>query len=314
MDITKRFNRIVAIYFQLQAKPMITAHNLAERFGVSKRTIYRDLKSLEQAGVPIYGEPGTGYSLVDGFKLSPPRFSEDEILTLAAAEKLMQKFGDLDLSNHFSSAISKVKSFLRYNEKINISVLEENMVMGEIGERFNHNVPSALSKLFEGISQRKIIDMDYQSGDAINPARREIEPVGVFHQSNFWYFIAYCHLRSDYRQFRIDRIHKLSLSSRSFTRTHKPLSHYLKQDKAPLTTRIRLSIPVQFARHLYWERSYFGFLSEEIDGNEVIMTFECPNMEHEFSRWYLMFADQAKILEPEELRGYVKKLLDKIKI
>src|SRR5690606_10432850 len=266
------------------------------------------------AGIPIYGEAGTGYALVDGFKLPPTRFSQEELLTLAAAEKLMQKFVDPDLFNHYCSAISKVKAYLRYNEKINVSVLEENMVMSEVGERFNEKVPSALSKLFEGISQHKIVDMNYQSGDSIDPVHREIEPVGVFHQSNFWYVIAYCHLRNDYRQFRIDRIHKIALSSRSFTRTHKPLSHYLKENETRTTTKIRLSIPFGFARHLYWERSYFGFISEEYHGNEVIMTFECSNMEHEFSRWYLMFADQAKILEPTELKEYVKKLLAQIKI
>src|SRR5690606_34165952 len=112
MDITKRFNRVVAIYFRLQAKPLVKAQDLAERFGVSQRTIYRDIKSLEQAGIPIYGEAGTGYALVDGYKLSPTRFSQEEIMTLAAAEKLMQKFVDPDLSKHFSSAINKIKAYL----------------------------------------------------------------------------------------------------------------------------------------------------------------------------------------------------------
>ena len=82
----------------------------------------------------------------------------------------------------------------------------------------------------------------------------------------------------------------------------------------PPTIKIRLSVPVKFARHLHWERSYFGFISEKIDGDQVVMTFECSNMEHEFSRWYLMFADQAKILEPMELKECVKKLLAQIKI
>lgn len=314
MDITKRFNRVVAIYFQLQAKPLVKAQDLAEQFEVSKRTIYRDIRSLEQAGIPIYGEAGSGYALVDGYKLSPTRFTQEEIMTLAAAEKLMKKFVDPGLSKHFGSAINKIKAYLRSNEKINISQLEENMMMSVMENRFNENVPSALSQLFEGIAQRKIVDMNYQSNSSTEPKRREIEPVGVFHQGSFWYFMAYCHLREDYRQFRIDRVHKIHLSDKSFTRKHKRLSYYLKKEQAPPTTRIRLSISREFARYLQWERSYYGFVAEETKGNEIIMTFESKNMEQEFARWFLMFADQATILEPVSLKESVKELLTRIRV
>src|SRR5690606_6212216 len=194
MDITKRFNRIVAIYFQLQAKAVVRAQDLADRFEVSLRTIYRDIRALEQAGIPIYGEPGTGYSLMEGYRLPATRFSQEEILSMAAAEKLMQKFVDPDLFKHFGSAINKIRSYLRYSEKVDITLLEENMLMGSIENTFNEKVPSALSILFEGIAQHKIVQMAYQNSSSSEFSRREIEPVGVFHQGNFWYFMAYCHL------------------------------------------------------------------------------------------------------------------------
>ncbi|PRD44566.1 helix-turn-helix transcriptional regulator [Sphingobacterium haloxyli] len=314
MDITKRFNRIIAIYFQLQAKPIVKAQDLAEQFEVSQRTIYRDIKALEQAGIPIYGEAGTGYGLVEGYRLPPTKFSREEILTLAAAEKLMQKFVDPDLFRYFSSALNKIKAYLRYSDKLNVNLLEENMLMGSLSHRFNENVPSALSILFEGIAQHIVVNMEYQSSSSVTPIHRKIEPVGVFHQGNYWYFMAYCHVRSDYRQFRIDRIQKIQLTSTPFTKKHKPLAYYLvKEDSGPTTT-IRICVPLQYARYMEWERSYYGFLSEEITDSGVIMTFECKNMEHEFARWYLMFADEAKILEPDELKDRVRELLSNIHV
>lgn len=313
MDITKRFNRIIAIYFQLQAKPLVKAQDLADQFEVSKRTIYRDIKSLEQAGIPIYGEAGSGYALVDGYKLSPSRLTQEEIMTLAAAEKLMKKFSDPDLSKHFASAINKVKAYLRSNEKDHISQLEENMMMSVMEHRFNENVPSALSRLFEGIAQYKIIKMDYQSSSSTEFTQREIEPVGVFHQANYWYFIAYCHLREDYRQFRIDRIQEIKRTDRPFTRTHKKLSYYMKKDDVLTKTRIRLSVSREFAKYLHWERPYYGFVSEEINGDQLVMTFESTNPPKEFARWFIMFADQATILEPITLKELVRELANQIK-
>ncbi|MFB5946478.1 helix-turn-helix transcriptional regulator [Albibacterium profundi] len=314
MDITKRFNRVVAIYFQLQAKPIVKAQDLAAQFDVSKRTIYRDIRSLEQAGIPIYGEAGSGYALVDGYKLSPTRFTQEEIMTLAAAEKLMNKFVDPHLAKHFGSAINKIKAYLRSDEKSDISILEENMMMSVMENRFNKNVPSALSQLFESVAQQKIVNMHYQSSSANEVTQREIEPVGLFHQGSFWYFMAYCHLREDYRQFRIDRVQQLDLTNRGFTRKHKKLSYYLNKDEAPPTTQIRLSIARDFARYIQWERSYYGFVSETVKGDEVEMTFESKNAEEEFARWYLMFADQATILEPLSLRTTVRDLLTRIKV
>lgn len=314
MDITKRFNRIVAIYFQLQAKPIVKAQDLAEQFEVSQRTIYRDIKALEQAGIPIYGEAGTGYGLVEGYRLPPTKFSREEILTLAAAEKLMQKFVDPDLYRHFGSALNKIKAYLRYSDKLNITLLEENMLMGSLPHRFNENVPSALSILFESIAQRKVIAIDYQSSSSTTPVHRKIEPVGVFHQGNYWYFMAYCHLRTDYRQFRIDRIQQIEMSDAPFTKDHQPLSYYLEKEDTTPTTRIRIFVPLSYARHMEWERSYYGYVSEEITEQGVIMTFESRNIEQEFARWYLMFADEAKIMEPEELKHYVRKLLANIQV
>ena len=94
---TKRLSRLTAILIQLQTKRLITSTGLAERFGVSVRTIYRDIKALEQAGVPVLTEEGKGYSLMEGYKVPPVMFSESEANALITVEQLVQKNSDRSL-------------------------------------------------------------------------------------------------------------------------------------------------------------------------------------------------------------------------
>src|SRR3954468_11148463 len=88
-NVTKRFTRLTAILTQLQTKRLITSTSLAEKFGVSIRTIYRDIKALEQAGVPILTEDGKGYSLMEGYKIPPVMFTENEANALITVEQLV---------------------------------------------------------------------------------------------------------------------------------------------------------------------------------------------------------------------------------
>src|SRR5690606_29609387 len=104
-----RFDRITAILIQLQSKKVVKAQDLADRFGISLRTVYRDIRTLEEAGVPLYGEAGIGYSIVDGYRLPPVMFTREEATAFITAEKLMEKFTDASLKQHFTSAMYKVK-------------------------------------------------------------------------------------------------------------------------------------------------------------------------------------------------------------
>src|SRR5690606_32751984 len=129
VDIKKRFDRIVNILIQLQSKRVVKAQELADRFEVSLRTIYRDIKSLEQAGVPLIGEAGTGYSIMEGYRLPPVSFSREEALSFVATEKLAQKFLDKESSQRYSAALLKIKAILKSNDKDLLSNMEDQIVM-----------------------------------------------------------------------------------------------------------------------------------------------------------------------------------------
>lgn len=112
-----RFDRITAILVQLQSKKIVTAQEIADRFEISLRTVYRDIRSLEEAGVPISSEAGVGYSMMEGYRLPPIIFSKEEALSFVTAEKLMNRFSDYSINKDYQSALFKVKAVLRSSER-----------------------------------------------------------------------------------------------------------------------------------------------------------------------------------------------------
>ena len=126
-----RFDRITAILVQLHTRRVVKAQDLAERFEISLRTVYRDMRSLEEAGVPIVGEAGIGYSLMEGYKLPPVLFSKEEALALVTAEKMVDKFTDDATQRNYRSALYKIKAVLRVQEKDLLERVEDSILVLE---------------------------------------------------------------------------------------------------------------------------------------------------------------------------------------
>ncbi|QRY58004.1 helix-turn-helix transcriptional regulator [Sphingobacterium siyangense] len=308
-DIQKRFDRILAIYMHLQAKPVVTAAALAERYEVSQRTIYRDIRSLMQVGIPIYGEAGSGYSLVEGYKMPPLQFTREEALSFVAAEKLVEKYTDRNLAHHFTTALLKMKAILRGNEKEQVAIVGDNFLVRGGRHQFNEKLTHGTNILIESIAAKKCVEIYYSKPSDKTPERREIEAVGIFVESKFWYVLAFCRLRKDYRQFRLDRINNIRILADDFAKEHPELSSFLNKRHDVPTTKVVVQVDKDMARYMEWDRHYFGFQKETVTDNYVEMHFESINMENGFARWYLMFADKGTIIEPESLKEVVKRLL-----
>ncbi|RZJ90469.1 MAG: YafY family transcriptional regulator [Chryseobacterium sp.] len=311
MDIDKRFERILAIFIQLQAKPVVRAQDLADKFQVSIRTIYRDIKSLEKAGVPIYSEAGYGYALAGGYRLPPTLFSKDEALSFAVAEKLMHQYLDKELSKQFSNALSKMKSVLRTSDKENIQTVEDQVVLKSNRKLFNQEVPTALSTLFSSIAQKLQVNIKYQKADSNNAEERTVEPVGVFQENGYWYFMAYCHLRKEVRQFRLDRIKTIGLTTEPFQQKLKSLAFYLEQKviKKEILPTATIWATKQMQAFMCWERQLYGFIKETEKNDGFEMIFEHNPKNQYLQRWLLAFGDGIKIMEPESLKQEMLQLI-----
>lgn len=304
-----RFDRITAILIQLQSKKIVKAQDIADRFNISLRTVYRDVHSLEEAGVPIIGEAGIGYSIMDGYRLPPVMFTREEARTFITAEKLMETFTDLSTKSSYKSAMYKVKAVLKSAEKDMLDSIEENIEVRQRTIPFNKSVSNTLEIILNSISEKKIAKMEYASFNSSEPLLRRFEPVGIYHEFNYWYTIAFCHLRNDYRHFRTDRISKISLTDEPFKKEHYSLKEYLErmpENDNLETVVIRVNKP---ALRFLLEQKYFnGFVSETDKGETMEMTFLTANLDV-FVRWYITFADQAEILTPKTLQDKLRNML-----
>ncbi|UGU14499.1 YafY family transcriptional regulator [Sinomicrobium kalidii] len=312
-----RFDRITAILIQLQSKSVVKAQDLAERFEVSLRTIYRDIRTLEEAGVPLYGEAGVGYSIVDGYRLPPVMFTKEEAMAFVTAEKLMERLTDNAIRKHFESAMYKVKSVLRGSEKDFVENLESHIHVRDRKIRQPHTIPgNILEVLFRGISEKKVVKMTYRALGREEKTERFIEPIGVYHENDHWYTIGYCHLREDYRHFRADRIHGIELTDRDRLSERATLQEYQeeweKRRKSYTVQKAVIRVEKSVAMYMQDRKHYFGFVSETEKDGMVEMTFLTSSMENGFARWYLMFADYAEIVEPASLKKTLRDILEKI--
>lgn len=302
-----RFDRLTAILIHLQSKKLVVAQEIADRFEISLRTVYRDIRSLEQAGVPILGEKGLGYSIMEGYRLPPVMFTEEEVIAFLMAEKILENHADLQNSERFKSAMFKVRAVLRNAQKKVLEDMEESIAVKHKNSEHNFLINDTLPLLIKAISEKIVLRANYATEEG--PVERDIEPIGIFHENGTWNAIAYCHLLKDYRHFRVERILALAQTNRSFHRQHKTLTAYLAEVREQEQV-FPAVIEVQngMARYLQEQKFDYGFKSEELGKTHTRMFFDAPCIQA-FSRWYVTFADHAKIIEPVSLKTLLKERL-----
>lgn len=303
----KKIDRVTAILTQLQSKPLVRAQDLAEKFEVSIRTIYRDVKTLENAGIPIIGEAGNGYSLMDGYKLPPVMFTKEEVLSFITAEKLMQKFLHQSLGNHYQTAMEKVRSVLKYSDKDLIQNIEKQIDVFNYQPKTEDHIRNIIPIILESIAEKKQLQVEYKTvEDKISS--RTIEVVGVFFEFNYWYVMAFCTLRNDFRQFRVDRILGIFKTQHPFLQEYGQINDY-RQNPNGNKTKVRLLVDKKIIGHLVNSKKYYG-LTEEIEReNGIELIFETDWIKDGFPRWLITFADYADVLEPEFLKTTLKELI-----
>jgi len=219
---TNRLSRLTAILIQLQTKRIVTASELANKFSISKRTIYRDIKALEQSGVPVLTEEGKGYTLMDGYKIPPIMFTEKQANALILAEQLVLKNKDASFVKDYSEAIDKIKSILRYTTKDKANFLSNRTQYNEAinQERSSNN----LSDLQNALTNYKLVKMQYINKEGI-VTNRLIEPFAILNSEN-WYLVAWCRLRNEFRFFRPDRIQEMEILTEKFEPHNMTLQEY----------------------------------------------------------------------------------------
>lgn len=232
----KRLSRLTAILIQLQSKKLITAPMLADKFNVSIRTIYRDIKALEQSGVPVLTEEGKGYSLMEGYRIPPVMFTESEANALITAAHFVLKNKDESLIKEYTTAIDKIKSVLRNSTKANADLLSSRIAISQNYD--NDNSSNYLARLQLALTNFNLIKIAYEKPDAAEPTLRFVEPFALLSTQGNWLLVAWCRLRNSFRLFRLDRIRRLEVQDEKFEPHKITLKEYFElsqRTNIPLT-------------------------------------------------------------------------------
>jgi len=310
-----RLERISAILVKLQSRPVVTAQDIADQFGVSLRTVYRDIRSLEEAGVPVCGEAGYGYSLVEGFKLPPLMFTTEEALSFLMAEKLISHQTDGDTYEVFRSGMDKIRAVLKATEKDILHNFDQYI---RISGPYNSPptvMGNVLQPLLKSVLNKKQITIEYKAGYNYEITCRTIEPQGIFFMSGSWYILAWCTLRSDYRTFHLGRVLNVTPTQQDFEKKHPSLEELIPAIYYnEVEIDVQLRVHRDMARDMGRTKYTYGLYDEQPDGEyHYIQKYEVSSLE-KFGRWFLMFADKAEILNPPELKSVVRGLIANIRI
>ena len=260
-----RFDRVTAILIQLQAKRVVTGPALAKQFSISLRTIYRDLHTLELAGVPICGEPGVGYSLADGYRLPPIMFTFQEAIALLTAEKLAAQLTDSTTALLSSGAMDKLRAVMRKSDRDQIELLSPSIRVVQPNTLAPNS--NAYQQLLSAITQLCVVQLSYATTANNGPTLRLVEPIGLY-MNKQWHLIAYCRLRNDFRDFLLNKIVGLTLTSETYKPRIETLDIYwdryarqAEKTKVVVHFDIAALLPEQ-AQQLHHTKPQYGFVSE----------------------------------------------------
>jgi predicted DNA-binding transcriptional regulator YafY len=310
-----RIDRLHAILTHLQSKRKVTAQEMADRFSISLRTVYRDVKALDESGVPVIGEAGTGYTIMEGYRLPPVMFTQEEASALLLGAKLAEQFTDGSVRRHFQAALFKIKAVLRATDKEYVDSLTEHIEILSRHSPDSESPQQHLSALQQAVVHKKLVQLQYHSTVKEETTFRKVEPIGLLHYGSAWHLIAWCRLRNDYRDFRLSRMLCLTLEETTFDPTaHPSIREYI--DKIMAGSDL-LEATVHFDKRVVkymQEQKYLnGFVSEEDLGDVMSMKFLTSSLTY-FGRWLLMYTDSVRVDSPPELKTIMKELSEKLAI
>ncbi|MFB5678415.1 helix-turn-helix transcriptional regulator [Paenibacillus terreus] len=302
--------RLIQLIMIINAKKSFTVQELADEFGLSYRTITRDLQELSELGIPLYSIQGRGggYKLLRDRTLPPIAFSESEAIALFFASQSLQFFGSLPFEEGASSALNKFYHYLPDDIKEQIDRLKNKVA---IWSPYRATDPECLKTLLQAIMTRSAVSIEYNSRHGVR--QRNIQPVGLYSSHGYWYCPAFCYLKGDYRLFRADRILKAQLNESIPWR--KDVEQFDLRNPPEKNGADQASLTVELTANgvrLLESESWFGPAIERREDGRGTATILVPA---ENMKFYLdliwQLGEDARVLEPTEAIEYIKQ---KIKI
>lgn len=289
-----KINRLTEIIVILLNKKLVTAKELAERFEVSTRTIYRDIETLSMSGVPVYMTKGKGggISLIEEYSIDKTILSKEDKESLIVALKTLQatKYPEIN------SVVNKIGSI--FGEQNFANWIEIDFT--EWGSNFNED--DKFTKIKEAILRRNTINFNYVNSLS-SQTNRTVEPMKLMYKSKTWYLYGFCKLKDDFRIFRISRIKNLDVKEEIFSR--KTVEDVCFND-SKIIKENTITLKLRFKEKMLF-RVFDDFNKDLITKNkdntyDVIAEFPIGEWIYGY---ILSFGDNVEILEPKEVRDNV---------
>ena len=292
-----RESRLFRIVYYLLQNGKATAPELAQKFEVSIRTIYRDIDSISSAGIPIYATQGKGggISILNDYTLDKSLFSEQEQEQMLIALQGMVATTE----ENSNELLTKLSGLFQINST--------NWIEVDFSD-WAHRTPQqdTFNIIKEAIFQKRTISFCYFSGKG-NKEKRNVRPIRLVFKSKSWHLYSFCLLRNDYRFFKLTRIKELEMLSETFTQDFTP-TKIEKQIQVENTVAVKLKFDKQAAFRVYDE--FTDSITEDLQGN-LYVQIDLPDNEVLYS-YVMSFSDSVEIIEPQSIREQMKKRLQKM--
>lgn len=307
-----RTERLFSLILLLQSRPSMTSADLARHFGVSRRTIFRDLRALSESGVPLTYAEGGGYEILEGYQLPPLMLTAREAATLLVGTEFMKLQPDASLRKDAGQVALKIEQVLprevqAYVERLRRSTVIDPFLLATVEEPDTEQ-DGRWYELSEAVARQKSVLMEYyvQSRDEVT--RRTVNPLGLVFYSDHWNLIAFDQLRQDIRNFRLDNIRSMRVLNERFEIPpgFDLQAHIEERGERTATLRIVLAFDPKAFR--FARRGIPARIEEEtmVDGR-VRIVFYFENLDY-VARWLLRYGTGAQVLEPAELQTKLRHL------
>ena len=303
-----KIDRLVSIIMILLDKKRIGAQELADMFEVSLRTIYRDMDTINMAGIPVCSTPGVGggFEIMQNYKIDKNVFSTTDLSAILMG---LSSISNMIRGDELVNALTKVKSFIPADRAKDIE-LKSNQIYIDLSPWMgNRNIQGYLETIKTALQERKLLSFEYADRYG-NITARTAEPYQLVLKSSNWYWQGYCHKKNDFRLFKLSRMSNLQIKEESFTpRDYQKPQLEFDDILEAMQTTIKIRIHKSVMERVLDFCTYENFSP---DGDEhYIVNF--PFIENEYYYNILFsFGDKCECLEPLHIRTEMKRRIQEI--
>ncbi|KZE71694.1 DNA-binding protein [Paenibacillus elgii] len=309
----QKSQRLIQMMMRINASKSFTVRELADEFGLSSRTITRDLQELSELGVPIYSVQGRGggYRLLQERLLPPISFSEGEAIAMFFACQSMDYFSSLPFGEGADSALRKFYHYLPADVREQIDRLKNRIMFWS---PYRWMSPEILQTLLQAIMIRSVVTIEYKSSSGVS--ERNIQPIGLYASSGFWYCPAFCFLRGEIRQFRADRI--LSASINESIPCRQDITQKTLMDKPRKDQQEQTVLRLELTKKGVWLLESNSRIAPYIVRNEDGSGYADIRIAAEDLRFYVdfiwQFGTDVKITGPNEAMTCMKQKIESMRL